>query len=70
MRNFFRTGLFLAAVMSGISYASALEFAIDGIGYVTNADDATTVYIAGKQATGIPNNLVLKPEVEYEGGDL
>ncbi|HAP29649.1 MAG TPA: hypothetical protein DCR26_05960 [Porphyromonadaceae bacterium] len=67
MRNFFRTGLFLAAVMSGISYASALEFAIDGIGYVTNADDATTVYIAGKQATGIPNNLVLKPEVEYEG---
>lgn len=67
MRRLLRTGVFLGGLAAGVPQMFSLQFAVDGIGYVTNPDDPTTVYIAGRVGTGIDQVLKFPGEVEYEG---
>lgn len=67
MRRFLRIGIFLGGLAAGVPQMFSLQFAVGGIGYVTNPDDSTTVYIAGRVGTGIEQVLKFPREVEYEG---
>ncbi len=66
-RRVLRACVFLWVMAAGMQQMFPLEFAVDGIGYVTNADDPSTVYIAGRVGTGIAQVLKFPKEVEFEG---